>query len=450
MPKIVLAFFLLISIQSSAQKISGTIFNDNGDLLPFSSITIKGSTIGASANNKAKFSFTVPPGTYTVVCQHIGYARQEKIIIIAKQDEELSFILTQQKLEMKELVVKSGSEDPAYAIIRQAIKKRDFYNKQVNAFECDLYTKDMLKLRSMPNKILGKKVPEEDRKDMGLDSEGRGIIYLSESVTKIHTHQPDKFKMEVLSSRVSGSGGFGFTFPAFISLYNNNVKIFTEKFNPRGFVSPIADGALNFYKYKFIGSFFEEGKEVNSIRVIPRRSYEPLFSGIIYITEDDWRIHSFDLTLTKTSQLEIIDTLQITQIHVPVSEAVWQVKNQLLHFNFKQLGIDAIGNFVSVYSKYNIHPIYSKKFFDNIIIKYDSAVNKKTTTYWDTTRPVPLEPEEKKDYLVKDSMYNIQKDEVLSKQSVDSLNKKQGKLKPFNIFWNGINRRHYTKTNNSS
>jgi hypothetical protein len=447
MHKFILFFFLLYSVQIAAQKISGTVFNDKGDLLPFASVTIKGTTTGASANNKGRFSFIVAPGTYTVVCQHIGFTRQEKTITVNKDDEEITFILPQQKMDLKELVVKSGGEDPAYAIIRAAIKKRDYYNKQVKAFECGLYTKDIIKLRSMPDKIFGQKIPEDGKQDMGLDSEGKGIIYLSESVAKVHTQQPDKFKMEVLSSRVSGSGGFGFTFPTFISLYNNNVKIFTEKFNPRGFVSPIADGALNFYKYKFLGSFFEDGKEVNSIRVTPKRSYEPLFSGVIFITEDDWRIHSFDLTLTKTAQLEIIDTLQITQIHVPVSKDVWQVKNQLIHFNFKQLGIDAIGNFVNVYSGYSINPVFGKKYFDNIIIKYDTAVNKKTAAYWDTTRPVPLEPEEKKDYQVKDSIYQVQKDAVLSKRSVDSLNKKQGRLNPLDIFWSGINRRHYTKTN---
>ena len=102
--------------------------------------------------------------------------------------------------------------------------------------------------------------------------------------------------MEAISSRVSGSNSFGFAFPAFISLYTNNVKLFTERLNPRGFVSPIADGAIRYYKFKFLGTFWEDGKAVNSIRVTPRRQYEPLFSGVINITDEDWRIQSFDLT----------------------------------------------------------------------------------------------------------------------------------------------------------
>ena len=447
MPKALVFLFIFFANSSPAQKIYGTVFSDKGDLLPYASVTIKGTSIGASANNKAKFSFSVSPGTYTVVCQHIGYKMQEKNITVKNEDAELTFIIANQQLDMTEVVVKSG-EDPAYAIIRQAIQKRSFYQEQVKGFECELYTKDLMKLRKLPNKIMGRKIPDEDIKDMGLDSSRKGIIYLSESVAKVYIQQPDKFKMEVLSSRVSGSDGFGFTFPTFISLYQNNVSIFLDRLNPRGFVSPIADAALNMYKYKYLGSFYEDGKEINSIKVIPRRSYEPLFSGIINITDGDWRIHSLDLLLTKSSQLEIVDTLQITQIHVPVGNDVWRVKNQFIHFNFKQFGIDAIGNFVSVYSDYKINPVFAKNRFNKVIINYDTGVNKKSVAYWDTTRPVPLEPEEKMDYQVKDSIFLVNKDSLQSKSSVDSLNKKQGKLKVYDVFWKGLHRTKYTVNGN--
>lgn len=443
--RVLLAIFLLLQLDLPAQRIYGTVYNDRGDLLPFSSLTVKGSSIGASANDKGKFSFSLSRGNYTIICQHIGYAASQKMVMIS-EDTEVTFILSQQKLIMKEVIVKSGGEDPAYEIIRNAIRKRPFYKSQVIGFSCDLYGKDLIKLRNLPGKILGKKIKAEDRKEMGVDSTGKGIIYLSESISKIYSRLPDKFKMEVMSSRVSGSGGYGFTFPTFISLYNNNVTIFTERLNPRGFISPIADGAIHFYKYKFMGTFWEDGKAINSIRVTPRRRYEPLFSGTINITDEDWRIHSFDLLLTKNAQLEILDTLQITQFHVPVGNDIWRVKNQLLHFNFKLLGIDAIGNFLNVYSNYIINPSYKNNFFDRIIIKYDTAVNKRSVAYWDSIRPVPLENEEFKDYKVKDSIYQQNKDSLFSRRHIDSLNKKQGKIKPLDIFWHGIQRTHYSST----
>jgi len=329
-----------------------------------------------------------------LVCMHVGYATQEKSVTLGSKNVIADFTLTLQRLVLKEIIIKEGGEDPAYEIIRQAIKKRSFYEKQVNAFEAEVYIKGIISLKKLPQKVLGQKIPDEDRNNMRLDSTGKGIIYLSESVTKVSMQEPDKVKLEVISGRESGSNGFGFNFPAFISFYENNVNMFGAQVNPRGFISPIAESALAFYKYKFLGSFFEGRKEINSIKVIPLRDYEPLFSGIINITESDWRIYSCDLFLTKKSQLEILDTLEISQIHVPVSNDVWRVKNQTLHFIFSQLGIDAGGYFVNVYSKYNLEPRFAKNFFNRVIIKYDTLVNKKTKAYWDSIRPVPLEPDD--------------------------------------------------------
>ncbi len=98
----------------------------------------------------------------------------------------------------------------------------------------------------MPDRILGQEIPKNNREEMLLDSSGQGIIYLSESIGKIYAQQPDKFKLEVKHTRVSGSGNFGFTFPTFINFYQNNVTVFSDRLNPRGFVSPIANNALGF------------------------------------------------------------------------------------------------------------------------------------------------------------------------------------------------------------
>ncbi|MEJ7675428.1 MAG: DUF5686 and carboxypeptidase regulatory-like domain-containing protein [Chitinophagaceae bacterium] len=448
MHKTFLLLFFFITIHSYSQTIQGSVFDEQGKVLPFSSVFIKGSPQGVTANSAGKFKLNLSPGKYTLVCQHVGYEKQEKEITLQKQDEEVNFTLRLQQFQLKEVIVNSGGEDAAYEIIRQAIKKRSFYNKQVTSFECEAYIKGLVKLRSLPKRVLGQKVPDEDRKQMRLDSTGKGIIFLSESIAKVAMQQPDKMKLEVISGRQSGSGGFGFNFPTFITLYENNVSMFTSATNPRGFISPIADNALSHYRYKFMGSFFEDGKEINTIRVSPKYNYEPVFSGILNITEGDWRIHSCDLLLTKNAQLELLDSLQLIQMHVAISDDVWRVKNQLVHFNFKQLGIDAVGDFVNVYSKYNLNPGFPKNYFNRIVIKYDTAVNKYTAEYWDSVRPVPLEPEEIKDYKIKDSIYRYERDSVVSKSNIDSLKKLQGNITLKQIFWSGINRTRYRTEGN--
>jgi len=428
---------------SFAGRISGTVTDDKGDILSFSSILLKGTTRGTTANNEGKYFLNLEPGTYTIVCQHVGYSREEKTITIGDESLTLNFQLHIQELTLKEVIVKKG-EDPAYEIIRHAIKKRPYYNAQVDSFSVDVYIKGLLRMRGMPERVFGQKIEKGDIEKAGLDSSGKGILFLSESITKVSYKKPDKIKFEVISSRQSG-GGFGLSFPFFINFYDNNVAVFNNSLNPRGFISPIANSALNFYRYHFEGSFFEDGKMINRIKVTPKRKNEPLFSGYIQITEDDWRIHSLDLLTTSQYQLELIDTLHINQIHVPVANDIWKTKDQVVYVAVKRLGFDFAGNFVNVYSNYDINPRFRRKLFDRILMKYDTSFNLKDTNYWNNVRPIPLEKDEKRDFVVKDSLAKLENDSFLTQRNIDTLRNREKPLSVWGVLWKGDEYNFYNR-----
>ena len=67
-------------------------------------------------------------------------------------------------------------------------------------------------------------------------------------------------------------------------------------------------------------------------------------------------------------------------------------------------GFDFSGGFVNVYTDYNINPGFAKKYFGRTIMKYDTAFNKKDTSYWNKIRPVALELDERRDFVFKDSL----------------------------------------------
>ncbi len=384
-----------------AVRISGTVTDEKGNALAYASILVKGTSRGVTAGIDGKYALDLAPGTYTLVCQYVGYTRKETRVTLGDSPFVANFHLSLQQLSMKEVIVRPGGEDPAYEIIRHAIKKRKDYETPLDSFTCEAYVKTLIRTRRIPDRLFGQRLQEKDKKELGVDSSGKGIIYLSESLTKVAFKRPDKIKLEILSGREAGSNGFGFSFPVFINFYSNNVNALGGQLSPRGFVSPIADAALNYYRYHFLGSYFEEGHEIDRIRVTPRRKYEPLFTGTIEIVDGDWRIHSLDLLLLKTSQLEILDTVEIRQIHSPVlsdttnlpgsafpgsavAAPVWQVKNQVVYFTFNLLGIDAVGTFLDVYNDFDLTPRFRKRFFNNVLIRYDTAGNRRTKAYWDS------------------------------------------------------------------
>lgn len=439
---------LLWPFTAVAQQLSGTIYTSDGDLLPFASVSVKGRQDGVSANNNARYTLRLEPGTYTVVCQHLGYKTQEKQVQV-KENMELDFILQKQELTLEEVSVSSDGENPAYRIIRAAIKRKNELSGKSVPYSVMRYNKDILKMVNLPDKIFGQKIDKNEMEGNGLDSMGRGILYLSEALSKISFDPPKKFKLDVLNSRVSGSDQFGFNFPIFIDLNQNNVIIFLETFNKRGFISPIADGAINYYRFRLLGTFFEGDKMIYSIEMKPRRRFEPLFNGVINIVDGDWVIHSVDAYLTKESQLELVDTLKLQQLKMHDGNK-WLLRNQVLTIRGNVLGFEVSGTFHNVYNDYNFSPEFTKKTFSNVIIEYDTAVVSKPKSWWDTIRPVPLEEEEVKNYQVKDSIYTVEKANKNTQAYIDSLRKWQGKIKPHKLLLSGIHRNHYSLTNSYS
>ncbi len=422
MKKIILALLLaVLTISLFAQNISGTIKDAKGNVLAYASVLVKGSTIGVSSNANGYYSLTLNPGNYTLVCQFIGYkASERKVKLEAGKNEVIDFELTPQQYDLQDVVVKNSGEDPAYAIMRQAIAKRTVHLRENRKFSADVYLKGQLQLRDYPKRFFGQKVDFEDG-----DSSKRKMLFLSESIAKYSVEEPNKEKVEVISTKVSGrSNSFGFSSPQIISFYNNNVEM-GEGLNPRGFISPVSANALTYYKYKFEGTFYEDGIEINRIKVIPKRKYEPLFSGYINIVENEWRIHSLRLYLLREQQMQFLDTLVVEQQYVPVpASKTWVIKNQVIYPSGKIFGFDFFGSFVQVYDRFNLQPAFEKGYFNNTVLKFYDSSNKRSMAYWDSVRPLPLSPEEMRDYVKKDSLEQLRNDP----RYLDSIDRKRNKV----------------------
>lgn len=419
MKKILFLLLILCVKVSFSQEVSGIITDDKGSPLPYASVFVQGTTHGTTANNEGRyFLHFSKPGTYTLIAQYVGYKRDVRNITIDKTDVTQNFQLSAVDFTMEEVVVRSG-ENPANEIIRRTIEKRPYYAKQLDHFRCEVYTKGIFRLRDYPKKIMGRKLDFGDG-----DTSKQKIIYLSETISSYAVDKPNNTKIQVRSSKVSGDiDGFGLAAPQFYSIYNNNVAI-GAGLNPRGFISPISDNATNYYRYKYEGAFFEGGKQISKVKVIPKRKYEPLFSGYINIVEDEWRIHSLKLLLTKESQMEYLDTLRLEQIYVPATSDVWVIQSQVIYPTAKIFGVDGYGSFINVYTQFDANPQFPKKFFDNTVLEYTDSSRRKTDEFWDDTRPVKLMEEEIQDYRKKDSLEQLSKNPVY----LDSVDRKRNRI----------------------
>lgn len=437
-----LLLVLISSIVHAQYTITGQVVDQEGKAVQFGSVYIDKSTIGTSINADGNFKLSLPKGNQVLNIKAIGFKAQI-VRVKDNQTEPLLIKLIEESFSIEDVVISQGKEDPAYKIIRNAIKNRKKHLNEVKEFSTEVYIKGVQRMLDMPNKFLGIDVKKETS-ELGLDSNGRGILYLSESQS-IYTYKaPSYVHEEMISSKVSGSNrafSFNRASDLEINLYENFQQF--DGLSLRPIVSPIADNALFYYNYKYLGVSEENGHTVFKIKVIPKRTTDPVFRGTIYILDEAWRLYDSDLVLSKEVNLNFIDSMKVRQQYTPVSDNVWMISNLRLDFVGGLFGFKFEGDFTAVFSKYNLS--VSKKGKDlREVSKINADANKKDDDFWNSNRPIPLTDEEVLDYEKKTKLLEKRS----SKSYLDSLDAVSNKFKISKILFSGY--RVSNRWNNSS
>jgi len=413
-------FFLFITSLTQAQ-ITGLVTDKNNEPLPFVSIYLQNSYIGTTSNDEGNYELNIQKeGNYTILFQSLGYKTVKKRVQISSSPIVLNIVLNEDAVSLNEVEI-SSKKNPAYKIIRKAIENKKRNLLKTTNFTADFYSRGIYRIKNAPEKILGFELGDLGG---GLDSTRSGVLYLSETISKI-TKNAKKFKERIIASKVSGDdNGFSFNQASDVNFnfYNNLVEL------GENIVSPISNYAFNYYKYHLENSFYEENHLINKIKISPKRTTDNAFEGYIYIVENSWEIYAVELSIGgKQIQQPVVDKLHLKQNYLySTKNNSWSLFSQSIDFKFGMFGINIDGRFTAVYSNYNFNPNSTSKTFTKEVLSFDDKANKKDILFWNKIRPVPLTKEEISDYTLKDSIKIIRK----SKKYLDSVDVKKNK---FNI-----------------
>ena len=420
-----LLIVLLLFTTYTQSQIRGSVTDQKGEALPYVNIFIENTYKGTTSNEDGQFELNISkPGSYAIVFQFLGYKTQTKVVDIETFPFLLDVVLEEENINLKEVVI-NAQENPANRIIRAAIAKRKFHLEKLNVFTADFYSKGVIRIVDAPEKFMGQELGDFDG---ALDSTRTGILYLSETMSKIKYLKPELFET-VTASKISGnSNGMSFNSAMDVdfNLYNNTVNINND------IISPIADYAFNYYKYKLEGEFYDdEGHLIHKINIIPKRENDRVFSGSIFIIEDTWALYGIDIKV-KGNQIQVppADTIRIRQnLTFDKATEQWLVRAQTIDFDYSFLGFKGDGSFVANYTNYDLNPVVEIQKNKNEILVFEKNANKKDDTYWGNTRPVPLTKEESKDYVRRDSIETKRS----SKVYLDSVDQKNNRFKILNV-----------------
>src|SRR5690554_2577179 len=456
-----------------AQGISGQVVSAKGEPLPYASVYVRNINDGIPTNEEGYFEMRLAAGHYDVIVQHLGHQSQQRTVEVGEDWVTLDFILEPQTYALQEVEVRGGQEDPALTIMRRAISKAKYHRLQVREYSMMVYLKGTGELTDAPF-FLKKKLKEEG---IALNE-----AYTSESVSQITFKQPNTIEEKVISIRSSGEQNQ--TSPApYIA-----ASFYDEKINEA--ISPLARSAFAYYKFRFEGSFFENGQLINKIRVTPRSKGERVFEGFLYIIDEIWAIHSLEL---RTSLMGF--DIGVKQQYAPVEENVWMPLTHIYTFGGSFFGFAGEYRYLASTRDYEINlnpdlvaeveildekveeipqevkafdqkkPVLeqladqdqmSRKDFRKLINQYekealkerkdaeviserkytvDSLATKRSLAYWDSIRPVRLTEQEIRGYKRDDSLAVV---EAAKTSDVDSVAQKaKRKFNPLEVLIGG-------------
>jgi len=439
MKKTILTYVLLIGVISNvAAQIKGSITGINHEVLTNVNIYLADTYTGTTSNTNGSYELAISKkGNYTLVFQYLGYKTIKKEILIQEFPYILNITLEESEVSL-DVVTINTKIDPALAIIKKTIAQQKQNLSRIKEYTCDFYSKGIYSIKNAPKKMFGK---DMDDFFVGLDSARNGIVYLSETMSKVRFKAPNNFKEHMIASKVSGKKqGFSYNSASEFnfSFYDNTIELEGTEV-----ISPLAKFGFSYYKYSLEDLFYEDGIAINKIKVIPKRKQDKVFEGYIYIVDEQWELYGVDLKVTgKQLQSIAFEEMMIKQnFRNDLNHNFWTMISQSMDFKFKLLKLQGDGTFTAMYSNYNFNPEFDKKSFTKEVFLVDKGANKKEDAYWENNRPIQLTQVEKKDYKFKDSVQVIRK----SKVYLDSIDTKNNKFKLGNLLMGYNHKNSYEK-----
>jgi len=443
--------FCVFSNSLSAQQISGYVYTEDNEPIPYANIFVQQLQTGTSTDENGYYFLTIDPGEYNFVFSALGYKGQE-IKIFIDENVERSVILKASNVELQEIIVKASKKDPAYAIIQKAVENKKKFLKQVESYRTEIYVKATEEVEKLERE---KKKNEEEVVSVEFNAEDDPLakeeeqqkakmpnINLLEMQLTLNYQYPNKYKEERNAYKAYGSKS-GLFVPSF---GRTNLNFYRNLLNPQNIVespliSPISKTAILSYKYKLIESKEENGVLVHKIKVIPRKVGNSTFKGFIYINEGIWNINRVDLSLPKGG-LKFYDIFNIKQTYEQIEDSLWIPTRQEFHYETKQGKKQNFkGNTLLQYKNYEKDYTFPEKFFTNEVAVTTKEAYKRDSVYWQKARTEPLAEKVQEMVAYRDSIEAVYN----SPEYKDSVEQAFNKVMPLEILWDGVSFRNYRK-----
>ena len=455
--KCIFLFSLIFCVGSiHAQSVSGFVYDEDGQPIPYATVSVKFEERGTSCTSKGEYFLEFQLGNQiTLVSTAVGYKNKTLEIILGQtENKKLNFYLERDNQVLEEVSVTAKRRDPAYEIIAEAIKAKARWKKQINSSTCSMYIKAQeiisekeRKRREKIKKLEEKQKENKDKIEEEEDPLAAAKKEREEAIKKLangrnmaeirltrHFQAPNQYKdiregykkygeQQGLYYIESNEDEFDF--------YTNLMPVLG--LNQVPLISPLHVTSILTYKFKLEETTVVKEKLLYKIKVAPRKRGNASWEGFIWIQEGTFAIMKVDLHLSKGGLL-FYDEFNLKQNYFFHADSSLLLQDQEFEYEAKSGGKNFIGKTFASYSDYIINPTFEKRFFKNELMVTDQLAYERDSTYWENNRVEKLSPEEQRYQFVKDSLYAA----TNSDQYKDSVELEENKIKFLDIIWQGV------------
>ncbi|GAB4419369.1 MAG: hypothetical protein OHK0039_31740 [Bacteroidia bacterium] len=433
------------------------MLDEAGEPVPYVRIGVQEHPRGTLSDEQGNFHIGLAPGRYELVFQHLSYETQT-IALDLPYPGLLEVRLVARDLELAQVDITAGKEDPAYAIIQQVIDNKADYLRQYDRYHCETYQKIVLLRDSTTQKTSRKDSADADTRPAS------PVQALVESQSTTYFQRPRQFKSIVHAYRYLQPAG-GEEADADRSLRQEQAGQFrTAVDNPYLFYQDVSDADFNFYQnlieaptlcdqplvsplhsllwrlnYRYrLEETYDHGEGIRyRIRVMPRTPTGPLFEGELIVIDKTWAIESADFTVMPAS-LSYFSSFQLQHIYKDAGKGRRVLVREAYNYTLREGRTTYSGSSLALHSDHVLDPDLPDNFFRNELRRTEAEAFGRDSSYWQQIRPMRLDAVETTFVRAQDSILAYRSsDAYLSKQ--DSI---YNHLSLMDFVFNGIGFRH--------
>lgn len=442
---------LLGAYALQAQVITGRIINEFKEPLPYATIYVQQLQTGTVSDDEGNYQVRLDvEGEYNLVFSSLGYESVSERVLLVGDTAWVNIQLNTSAVALEEIVVSANERDPAFAIIKQVIANKDRQLKAADSYRTKVYLKAVEETERKDKKVVTQPTVEVDvsmpdadpfAAENAANQELVEGLRLVEMELMLNYQYPRSYKEERTAYQAYGDTR-GLFIPIFaetdFNFYRN--LVYLPGISDAPVISPLSNNAILSYKYELQGSTYSDGRHVNEIKVIPRKSGNSTVSGTLWIVEDEWTIQQLSLNLPEGTLL-IGDNFRIEQSYTDaLVDSLWIMDRQAFYYSTKQ-GKKATfkGSTVLWYSDYEHNYAFPDKFFGNEVAITSREAYERDGAYWAGTRTEALAEKEAKLIHLRDSIQKVHNSPVYR----DSLEGLYNKVNLLELAWDGVGIRNW-------